>query len=235
MQKNLVRGLARGAAHPDAKTLPGCPELVLIRFIGGVWSTSDLSHPVVAPTVLLIGQYLAQSRIRSLSDLASGLFLCSIVAQVSSAPDPVKWETVTDTFKYEALSVRLVPEALNFVASALLALLPRRRGLEAPRSYPNLAAPDITRLSLSSSSTATLRESVDLAAVLQAKVDDDEVKVSLVAVASRLIQSFSKMYSSNAAFIEVFSPLLRVLEGSRLSKHSQDVFVRISTGLYGRH
>jgi nucleolar protein 14 len=82
MHKNLSRGLARGASNPDAKTLPRAPELVLLRIIGLVWSTSDFSHPVVAPAMLLMGQYLGQSRVRGVVDLAAGLFLCSIMAQV---------------------------------------------------------------------------------------------------------------------------------------------------------
>ena len=85
MQKNLMRGLALGASTKDSKTFPGCPELVLLRLIGVVWSTSDFSHPVVAPAVLLMCQYLGQSRIRTVSDLASGLFLCSLLAQVRQA------------------------------------------------------------------------------------------------------------------------------------------------------
>lgn len=82
MQKNLQRGLARGSSNPESKTLPGLPELVLLRLIGKVWSTSDFSHPVGMPAMLLMGQYLGQSRVRRVADLASGLFLCSVVAQV---------------------------------------------------------------------------------------------------------------------------------------------------------
>lgn len=82
MQKNLVRGLSRGAQLPDSKTFPGPSELALLRLIGAIWSTSDLSHPVVTPAMLLIGQYLGQCRVRNLSDLASGLFLCTLVLQV---------------------------------------------------------------------------------------------------------------------------------------------------------
>lgn len=82
MQKNLTRGLARGAADPRAKTWPGAAELTLLRMVGMIWSTSDFSHPVVAPAMLLMGQYLSQGRVRGTADLGSGLFLCSLVAQV---------------------------------------------------------------------------------------------------------------------------------------------------------
>lgn len=90
MQKNLMRGLARGASRIDSKTLPGCSELVILRLIGVIWSTSDFSHPVVAPAVLLMCQYLGQSRVRTTSDLASGLFLCSLLAEVSVSVHQVR-------------------------------------------------------------------------------------------------------------------------------------------------
>jgi hypothetical protein len=83
MQKNLTRGLARGPNNPESKTWPGAAELVLLRIIGAVWSTSDFSHPVVVPALLLMGQYLSQARIRRMSDLGAGLFMVSILAQVS--------------------------------------------------------------------------------------------------------------------------------------------------------
>jgi nucleolar protein 14 len=83
MQKNLSRGLARGATRLDSKTYPGAPELVILRLVGSIWSTSDFSHPVVAPSILLIGQYLGHGRLRRTADIASGLMLCSLLVQVS--------------------------------------------------------------------------------------------------------------------------------------------------------
>ena len=84
MQKNLTHGLARGPTKADSKTFPEAPELVFLRIVGSVWSTSDFSHPVAAPAMLLMGQYLAQCQIRRQSDIASGLFVCSLIHQVSS-------------------------------------------------------------------------------------------------------------------------------------------------------
>lgn len=88
MHKNLVKGLARGASSPESRTVPGAAELVILRLVGAIWSSSDFSHPVVAPAVLLIGQYLSQTKVRSVQDLGAGLFLCSLLAQVSCS-----WES----------------------------------------------------------------------------------------------------------------------------------------------
>jgi nucleolar protein 14 len=83
MQKNLTKGLARGATLADSRTFPGPAEMTFLRIVGLTWSTSDFSHPIGAPAELLMGQYLSQARVRSLRDVASGLFLCSIFMQVS--------------------------------------------------------------------------------------------------------------------------------------------------------
>lgn len=94
MQKNLARGLARGATNPDSRTYPGAPELTILRLVGSIWSTSDFSHPVVAPAVLLMGQYLGHGRLRRTSDLGSGLMLCSLLAQV--CPNDTHLMAITD-------------------------------------------------------------------------------------------------------------------------------------------
>lgn len=193
MQKNLQRGLARGPSNPTSKTLPGAPELVILRVIGTVWSTSDFSHPVVQPAILLIGQYLAQSRIRGVPDLASGLFLCSIALQ------------------YEAMSKRLVPEVVNFVASAILCLLKRRKDAVAS-PYPTLIACDIAQISF-----VEAHRPANFAAALEGS-NQSQSKADLLAVSLQLISTLATMYSSSTAFIEMFKPVLAVLEGSHSAK-----------------
>ncbi len=106
MQKNLRRGLSHGVTDDTAKTWPGLPELSLLRVIGRVWSTSDMNHHVISPARLLMASYLGLCRVRSLQDIASGLFLCTLFLQ------------------YEEFSKRLVPEAVNFLLNSVLHLAP---------------------------------------------------------------------------------------------------------------
>ncbi|WWC90039.1 uncharacterized protein L201_004969 [Kwoniella dendrophila CBS 6074] len=210
MQKNLTRGLAKGPSNKASKTFPGCAELVLLRLIDSIWSTSDFSHPVVAPAVLLMGQYLAQSRIRSTSDLASGLFLCSVLAH------------------YEVLSNRVIPEAVNFVASSILALLPRRKGLEENTIYPDSKANDV-QLFVDPTAAAVPQQPVNLAQAINSAQSDlsstevEQTKADLLVVAIKLSQTFATMYASSDAFIEIIEPLTKVLEGSRVAKLSQEL------------
>lgn len=82
MHKNLVRGLSQGADLDHAKTWPGIAELSLLRLLGKLWSASDMNHAVISPARVLIGSYLSLARIRSMRDIASGLFLCTILLQV---------------------------------------------------------------------------------------------------------------------------------------------------------
>ncbi|AFR93321.2 nucleolar protein 14 [Cryptococcus neoformans C23] len=217
MQKNLSRGLARGATRPDSKTFPGAPELALLRLVGLFWSTSDYSHPVVVPAVLLMGQYLSQSRVRSLRDLTSGLFLCSLLAQ------------------YESLSKRILPEAINFVASSILVLLPRRKGAEVNRTYPDLKVPS-TSLYLNLPSSVVPSQPLDLGSAITAVGDQDEVeaeqlKGGLVVVACRLVDKFAGLYLDSEAFVELMSPVKQVLEQSRTKKLSSELNMVLTSTL----
>jgi nucleolar protein 14 len=82
MQKNFMHGLSQGATSPQSKTWPGLAELGLLRVLGIIWSTSDMNHAVISPARVLMGEYLGLGRIRSIADLASGLFLCTMFLQV---------------------------------------------------------------------------------------------------------------------------------------------------------
>ncbi|KAF9073180.1 nucleolar protein 14 [Rhodocollybia butyracea] len=121
MHKNLKRGLSQGALLPESKTWPGPAELTLLRIIGFLWPTSDMNHAVVTPTRVLMGAYLGLARVRSVGDIASGLFLCTLFLQ------------------YEQLSRRFVPEAVNFLINSVLHIAPSKYQdvLQLPGSFPS--------------------------------------------------------------------------------------------------
>ncbi|BGP37085.1 nucleolar complex protein 14 [Rhodotorula kratochvilovae] len=224
MHKNLLRGLVRGPLEPGAKTWPGLPELTLLRLVGMVWSTSDLSHPVAAPAQLLIGEYLSQARVRSLADLASGLFLCTLAAQ------------------YEHLAKRLVPEALNFLSNALALLLPVSSAVVSAKAFPGFfPTPDVGQehakaLKLRAAAVGARlapRASVNLVAALSTKGkvaagEAEQLKVDLVASALALIETYRGMYADSEAFVELFSPLESVLKAVKLDKVPEALRTSIS-------
>jgi nucleolar protein 14 len=199
IQKNFARGLAKGPLTPDARTWPGIPELTLLRVIGKTWSTSDFSHPVAAPAMLLMAQCLDQARVRDAKDLASGLFLCSLCLQ------------------YEELSKRYVPEALGFVLQAVL-LLARHSFTEESAMgifpYPDAFRDQLAFLKLDPSASHKPTGPINLLRVLAGDdAPDEKLKTDLMDVTLTLVGRFAEMYVSLDAFIEAFEPARIILVG----------------------
>ena len=146
-----------------------------------------------------MGSYLGLCRVRSLQDLASGLFLCTLFLQ------------------YEELSKRLVPEAINFLQNTLLHLTPHRFKDEAslPGSFP---APDFMSerckdLVLSRKSRQLGIQKPDLTALLSDGASGEQAKVNLLGLALDLLGQFADIYKSLEAFIELYEPVLSLLKG----------------------
>jgi nucleolar protein 14 len=198
MHKNLKRGLSQGAQNLESRTWPGMGELSILRVIGQLWPTSDLHHAVVSPTRVLMGAYLGLCRIRTLSDIASGLFLCTLWLQ------------------YEALSKRLVPEAINFLLNALLSLAPHafQSAEVLPGSFPS---PDFrsegsSGLTLKRSKQPLLPQKPNLPELLKGD-STEQTKSDLLALTISLLERFIEMYKGLDGYIELFGPAKQVLEG----------------------
>lgn len=119
--------------------------------------------------------------------------------------------------QFEVVSKRLVPEAINFIACVVSGLLQRRKGKALELAYPDLLCCEIQI-----NSSSAHRHPVDLIAIL-AENDTEQNKADLLGAALRLIPVFATMYSSSTAFIELFKPVLTILENSRVAKLHQDL------------
>ncbi len=199
MHKNLKRGLSRGALDSESKTWPGVPELTLLRIIGLIWPTSDLNHAVVSPTRVLIGAYLGLGRVRSLHDIASGLFLSTLFLQ------------------FESLSKRLVPEAINFLLNTVLHLAPHRyeEASALPGSFPRADfQSDMTRhLAMTPKARKTLvARKANLTGLLSADDSDEQAKADLLSLAFSLLGKYADLYKALDGFIELYEPALSLLE-----------------------
>jgi len=205
MYKNLKYGLSQGPLEPDARTWPGLAELLFLRTIGSIWPTSDLNHAVISPTRVLMGAYLGLGRVRSLRDIASGLFLCTLFLQ------------------FEELSKRLVPEAVNFVANSILHLAPHgyKNVASIPGSFPSPDfMSDLCRpLSLDvNKSLGLVAGKADFVKILSGCHHDEQTKVDLLGISFELLRRFADMYKSLEGFPELFEPLSRILCDIRLRK-----------------
>lgn len=196
MHKNLKQGLNRGAAGDDAKTWPGLPELVFLRVLGVLWPTSDMRHVVVSPARLLMGSYLGLCKIRSLVDVASGLFLCTLFLQ------------------YENRSGRFVPEAINFLIDAMRSLSPMRDaspesvGKPLPQRHNNSGR--LCVLDMGNAMTLSVNQP-NLVAIIGDKQISAQTNVDLLGLAVDLLARFSQSYKALEGFIELYKPVLQVL------------------------
>ncbi|PWN44710.1 Nop14-like protein [Ceraceosorus guamensis] len=215
MHKNMGRGVAKGALDENARTWPGPAECALLRITAQVFPTSDRSHPVATPMALLIAQYLAHCRIRTLSDLASGLFLASLVAS------------------NERQSKRIFPESLNFLHQAIAVLTlgsPTGKALKRAESIkhafgipaPDLGAAHTAHLALTKEEVASLKSEgtsasrpADLLHLLAFKSSKSarhdakergEVKALLLHQAFALVEAFAQLYDGSVAYVELMQP-----------------------------
>ncbi|KAF8592596.1 Nop14-like protein [Ramaria rubella] len=199
MRKNLARGLTKGAKSLDSKTWPGTAELALLRVLGVVWSTSDMNHAVVSAARVLMGSYLGLCRIRSTADLASGLFLCTLFLQ------------------YEELSKRIIPEAINFLSNTVLHLAPH--SFETPELIPgSFPVPDLrdasNMLKINATSTQGLQTThPDLTSILCDGNSSPQHRLNLLGMALQLLGNFAELYKSLDGFIELYAPVLDILQG----------------------
>ncbi|KAG1759400.1 nucleolar protein 14 [Suillus occidentalis] len=216
MHKNLERGLSRGALELGTRTWPGSAELSFLRTTGVIWSSSDMSHPVISPARLLMGAYLGLCRVRSLTDITSGLFLSSIFLQ------------------YEELSKRLVPEAINFSINAVLHLAPSslKNVASIPGSFPS---PDF-RSDLCVPLAINIKKSKhldfrtpNLYRLLTGDNYQEQDKLDLLGLAFRLLDRFSEMYKSLDGFIELYQPVLDILRKIDITKLSEGVRMQASS------
>ncbi|OCH94316.1 Nop14-like protein [Obba rivulosa] len=216
MHKNLKRGLSHGATASASKTWPGLPELSLLRTIGMVWPTSDMNHHVISPARILMGAYLGLCRVRSIQDLTSGLFLCTLFMQ------------------YEQLSKRLVPEAINFLVNTVLHIAPHtfKDTASLPGCFP---VPDFRaeHCSLSSIDPTKAKKldptTPDFPMLMTGAVNEEQMKVDLLSLALELLSSFSEMYKSLDGFIELFEPVTEMLAGVKAEKLPSALATQLSS------
>ncbi|KAI0776188.1 Nop14-like protein [Trametes elegans] len=216
MHKNLKRGLSKGALDPEAKTWPGLPELTLLRVIGQLWPTSDMNHAVITPTRLLMGSYLGLCRVRSLQDIASGLFLCSLFMH------------------YEKLSKRFVPEAINFLVNVVLHLAPHpyQDVASLPGNFPAQDFRSSFTLSLALTGKKAKKLSLgkpDLGRYLSDDSLDEQAKVDLLGLSLELLGRFADMYKSLEGFIELYTPVQEILGSVNTSGLPSDLEIRLQS------
>ena len=125
--------------------------------------------------------------------------------------------------QFESESKRFLPEAINFLAGSVVALLPRRK--DTPSTpFPDLVASTAGN-TLHITTASTPSELADLATMLSS--DSEQSKADLLSTSLRLIETVAALYSSSPAFIESFQPMLQVVQSSRTAKLSDALKVSL--------
>jgi len=181
-----------GEEGEEGTVWPSPGTLLLLRAVGRIFPVTDKRHVVVTPALLLLGQILAQTPVRSVEDVVRGLFCATLMIE----------------FTREAR--RVVPEAMSFVANVLTLYCEAGTGTASDGyTIPTFVLGDGDSNSPSSSSSpssglATIRQdAIDYCA--EHCIDDD----------SKFRLSFDKRaLQSNNMPVTLFLSTLRLVERS---------------------
>ncbi|KAG0368209.1 nucleolar complex protein 14, partial [Mortierella sp. AD032] len=191
LQMDLASGSRSGFPHGD--------KLTFLRVLGQIYSTSDYQHQVITPTQFLMSQYLGQCQVGSIKDIASGLMLCNLFLD------------------YQGLSKRVVPEAVNFLASSLVYLAPNGTFNEdisvLPGSFP---IQDVSKATLQMTtkglkSVEVERLSIDIFKMKDSALEKNTYRVAAMSAAADILLKYAILYASTTAFTEMFQGPLELL------------------------
>ena len=179
----------------ERPTAPNPGDLMILTAIATIFPTSDHFHQVVTPAMLCMTRYLGQKVPQSLTDLATGTYICTLCLQ------------------YQGLSKRYVPEVANYVLNALCALCPVKPK-HLPGLFPHRSTPDSLRIPCTSD-TIEKRRPLAFWDVLSAPnytdADNQIFKIALVETQIAMVQNMADLWAEKLAFCEVFSIMDSVL------------------------
>jgi len=127
MRDNTTKDLGQVSTNKQAKCWPSLGQILWIQQLGLLYSASDYRHGIIGPVLLFSCQNLMWCPLRNLSDLASGLLLCSVILDMTSVTD------------------KAIPEVVSFMTRALGSLL----DTDCQSLKPILQAESSTKLDIS--------------------------------------------------------------------------------------
>ncbi|KAJ3275006.1 nucleolar complex protein 14 [Terramyces sp. JEL0728] len=186
---------------PRKSAFPSPGELLILRDIVDVFSTSDLQHTVVTPTMLLLAQYLEQSPIVNIKDAVSGLILCNVF------------------YKYVVLSKRFVPEIMNYLNFIIIHTLDIQEKHERKKIHSlknlqaDLAIQDFTQ------SFAKIEFSAIYSTLVIEETDD--LRLAILGEALVLLRHLCKLYSESSNVLESYKrTVLPLIASAKLKRRA---------------
>ncbi len=68
----------------NGKDIISLNDLIFLQLLTVIYSTSDYSHPIITPALLIMENYLSQAIINSEKDIVKGLYLCNVMYMVNN-------------------------------------------------------------------------------------------------------------------------------------------------------
>ncbi|KAF9083917.1 nucleolar complex protein 14 [Mortierella sp. AD031] len=192
LQADLASGTVSGFPKGD--------KLTFLRVLGQIYSTSDYQHQVITPAQYLMSQYLGQCQVGSIKDVASGLMLCNLFLD------------------YQALSKRVVPEAVNFLSASLVYLAPKGTFSEDVEKLPGtFPIQDVSKATLQMTtqglkSVEVERLSIDMFKMKDSALEKNTYRVAAMSAAADILLKYAILYASTTAFSEMFQGPLDLLK-----------------------
>ncbi|KAJ3257897.1 nucleolar complex protein 14 [Boothiomyces macroporosus] len=160
---------------------PSPGELLILRNVADIFSTSDLQHTVVTPCMLLLAQYLEQSPIINIKDAVSGMILCNIFYR------------------------RFVPEIMNYLNFIVLHTLDINEKQERRKIHTlkNLQA------NLKIEDFGIDFSNIEFDGIYNTFVieETDELRLAILGEALVMLKLLCKLYSESTVTIELFDSL----------------------------
>ncbi|GAP86207.1 putative Nop14-like family protein [Rosellinia necatrix] len=172
---------------------PTLGDIVVLVAAGTIFPPSDAFHPVITPAMLLIARHLGQKIPKSTTDFAQGAFMGSLALQ------------------YLKLSQRYCPEFMNFCLNTLTSLAPikstKRQG-----NFPQHEPTSDIRIMGASEFEIKKLNPINCVTPPSSEKEDLSIRVAILYITIRLLDTASQLYASKPAFNESFGPVVLALD-----------------------
>jgi nucleolar protein 14 len=132
--------------------------------------------------------------------------------------------------QYEAVSNRLVPEAVAFVSNIIILLAPSKfsktKDLPLLTFCPDFGTAIHRQMIVTDDGLRSLKPNeVNLANLLSGHDSDEQARINLLFVSIKLLRKFAEMYRDMDGFLELFQAAVTILQGSELKNSSSELQV----------
>ncbi|CAH1782802.1 unnamed protein product [Owenia fusiformis] len=191
--------------HGGRGVFPTLDTVFYLRLIAVLYPTSDFQHHITTPAMLFMGTILAKSPVKNLTDVASGLYLCTVFLQ------------------YVSLSKRYIPELINFLRGILALgvstkkrkaddVLPPFRPVGPGTDLLNVTKDDTRKTEVGPLKFQTIFCGEDMSEISKRPEQSIEIRLSAINTSLHLLEDCVEKYNDLESFREIFTPIYSLLK-----------------------